>query len=154
MLFNNDYYKSIVREDRYPFWDNVCTKVTDAEGNKPKTRWVTTIWRNTPGLGPVQWIHQNYVCPNCVEEVDDPCCQNVPSGNFCNADSVDISTDSDVNFGGCERYRLITGLDETALPCEIGLYFDFNVTTDGIPTGCPGFEIFNANYFNISKCTS
>ena len=34
---------------------------------------------------------------------------------------------------GCEMFRLVSGLDEMALPSEIGLYFDFNVTADGIP---------------------
>ena len=41
-----------------------------------------------------------------------------------------------------------------ALPCEIGLYFDFNVTNTGIPYGCPGFEKFNQDYFNISMNSS
>ena len=33
---------------------------------------------------------------------------------------------------------------------EIGLYFDFEVTEDGIPYGCPGFETFQAENFNTS----
>ena len=53
--------------------------------------------------------------------------------------------------GGCERYTFILGLDEMALPSEIGLYFDFNVTADGIPSGCPGLELFNSTYFDLSK---
>ena len=38
-----------------------------------------------------------------------------------------------------------------ALPSEIGLYFDFNVTDDGIPFGCPGLEKFDSVHFNMSK---
>ena len=38
-----------------------------------------------------------------------------------------------------------------ALPAEMGLYFDFDVTEDGIPYGCPGFEIFDSVHFNMSK---
>ena len=38
-----------------------------------------------------------------------------------------------------------------ALPSEIGLYFDFEVTDDGIPYGCPGLEKFNTGNFSISK---
>ena len=34
-----------------------------------------------------------------------------------------------------------------ALPAEMGLYFDFEVTEDGIPFGCPGLEFFNSTYF-------
>ena len=37
-----------------------------------------------------------------------------------------------------------------ALPSEIGLYFDFEVTDDGIPYGCPGFEVFDSVHFNMS----
>jgi hypothetical protein len=35
-------------------------------------------------------------------------------------------------------FQFISGLDEMALQSEIGLYFDFEVTDDGIPHGCPG----------------
>ena len=51
---------------------------------------------------------------------------------------------------GCESYKFISGLDEMALPSEIGLYFGFDVTDDGIPYGCPGLEKFNQDHFNIS----
>ncbi len=37
-----------------------------------------------------------------------------------------------------------------ALPCEMGLYFDFDVTEDGIPYGCPGLEVFDSAHLNIS----
>ena len=47
-------------------------------------------------------------------------------------------------------YRFISGLDEMALPCEMGLYFDFNVTADGTPSGCPGFEKFSKDHYNTS----
>ena len=46
---------------------------------------------------------------------------------------------------------MISGLDEMAIPAEIGLYFDFNVTEDGVPYGCPGLEIFDPVHWNISK---
>ena len=38
-----------------------------------------------------------------------------------------------------------------ALPCEIGMYFDFNVTEDGIPYGCEGLDQFTSENFNKSK---
>ena len=53
--------------------------------------------------------------------------------------------------GGCESYKLISGLDEMAIPAEIGLYFDFNVTEDGVPYGCPGLEIFDPVHWNMSR---
>ena len=37
-----------------------------------------------------------------------------------------------------------------ALPSEIGLYFDFEVTEDGVPYGCPGFETFSPEYWKTS----
>ena len=40
------------------------------------------------------------------------------------------------------------------LPAEIGLYFDFNVTSDGIPHGCPGLDIFTSENFNKSNLDS
>ncbi len=46
---------------------------------------------------------------------------------------------------------LISGTDETAMNCEIGMYFDFEVTEDGIPYGCDGFEDFTSEKFNVSK---
>ena len=38
-----------------------------------------------------------------------------------------------------------------AIPAEIGLYFDFNVTEDGVPYGCPGLEIFDPVHWNMSR---
>ena len=33
------------------------------------------------------------------------------------------------------------------LQCEIGLYYDFDVGQDGIPTGCPGFAEMNEEHW-------
>ena len=108
--------------------------------------------RDTPNGGPVHWIHQNYVCPNCVTEPHqhanyDKCCRDNPNPevNFCKPDPGRETyqppvVGDDNEWGGCERWRFILGVDEMALPCEIGMYLDFNVTDDGIPYGCPGFN--------------
>ena len=101
---------------------------------------------DTPNGGPVHWIHENYACPNCAANPSDPCCQSVPSGQFCKADSFNSTSDPDINHG-CEQYRFIVGLDEMALSCELGLYLNFEVTPDGIPYGCPGLKTFNATYW-------
>ena len=42
-LFNNHYYKNIVREPKVAIEDNECRHLTDAEGNVPKTRWVVKV---------------------------------------------------------------------------------------------------------------
>lgn len=143
-LFNNHYYKNIVRDDEYMFNDDECTKITDAEGRMPKTRWMAHVRKDTVNGGPVQWIHENYACPNCVANPGSTCCTDVPEGHFCKPDADTVEDDNKVN-GGCEKYRFISGLDETALSCEIGMYFDFEVTDDGIPYGCPGFAKFNTS---------
>ena len=95
-LFNNQYYKNIVRQDKVAFNDNQCTLVTDAEGNIPKTRWVAHTRLDTVNGGPVHWIHENYNCPNCVSKPDDKCCQNVPENQFCLADADKFEDDPNV----------------------------------------------------------
>ena len=48
------------------------------------------LHRDTKNGGPVQWIHENYACPNCVRSPDDRCCNNIndPSVNFCTPDAT------------------------------------------------------------------
>ena len=84
--------------------------------------------------------------PTPGELPDEECCQNNPNPGvtFCKPDpgreTYQPSVAGDDNeYGGCERWRLIVGLDEQGMSCEMGLYFDFNVTDDGIPYGCEGF---------------
>merc|ERR1719310_893377 len=45
------------------------------------------------------------------------------------------------------KWKFVMGLDETMLQSEIGLYYDFNVSSDGRPTGCPGFQEFNMQHW-------
>ena len=55
---------------------------------------------------------------------------------------------------GCERFRFISGIDETAGSYEIGLWFKFK-SIDGFPTGCKGFnwkETCLTNADGIFKC--
>ena len=143
-MFNNDYYKMITDEERWFFNDDACTKVGDAYNNKPVRRWLTHIRGDTHNNGPVQWLSESYVCPNCVKEPEDECCQDVPDGLFCTPDSVGLpdKTPEELNDKNmCEKFRFVTGLDETALNCEMGLYFEFGTDYNGYPTGCPGFDV-------------
>ena len=68
-MFNNDYYKMITDETRWYFNDNACTKVGDAYGNRPVRRWIANYRFSTHNKGPVFWMSENYVCPNCVRFV-------------------------------------------------------------------------------------
>merc|ERR1719232_1724602 len=153
-FFNNDYYKMITDETRWFFDDDACTKVGDAYNNKPARRWVAHYRKDTFNNGPVHWISENYVCPNCNkatapcgQEIRDRCCTNVPEGNFCVPDSVNMTMKTPTQLAQpwkyCEAYRFISGIDEMALPCEMGLYFEFQNRGNGFPTGCPGFANFD-----------
>ena len=80
----------------------------DAYNNKPVRRWLTHIRGDTHNNGPVQWLSETYVCPNCVKEPDDVCCQDVPDGLFCTPDSVGLpdKTPEDLNDNNmCEKFR-------------------------------------------------
>ena len=87
----------LASEDRYFIEYFDCNKGTDAEGNKPKTKWVSDHRGFTKNGGPYFWIHMNYACPNCVHYPHDKCCKSVPEGQFCHADSVDMADDPDVS---------------------------------------------------------
>ena len=55
------------------------------------------VFRDTYNGGPVHWIHENYRCPNCYTTPENHCCKNVPDGQFCKADSVDLKDDLHVS---------------------------------------------------------
>ena len=161
-LFNNDYYKSIVGQPRWFFDDDQCQRVGNAFGQKPESRWITHSRKFTNRGGPVLWLHQNLVCPALynpreMNKEDQACVDEAPEGQLCRADPVDGGTgprlmdqaDGNVN-SGCERFKVISGRDEIALNCEMGLYREFEVT-DGVIHGCPGLEIFNSSMASDSR---
>ena len=91
---------------------------------------------DTKNGGPVFWMSENYVCPNCIKEPGDRCCQSPPEGAFCTPDTLNMTQKTPQQLKrGCERFRFIPGLDETAGSYEIGLYFKFQ-SVGGFPTGC------------------
>ena len=157
----------ITNRNEWFFNDDACTRVGNAFGQIPQTRWVphvrqlsrsyffknvlTSVYRFTRNGGPVHWIHENYACPNCKRDVDLEdalhldCCTNKPSENFCRPDNnrtinSSISSDNNINWG-CERYRFIVGLDEMVLSAEMGLYRKFQVANH-TPYDCVGLEDF------------
>merc|ERR1719244_1423224 len=98
-MFNNDYYRNIVGEDRYfiniePTFN--CQLIDNAFGEKPKTQWVAHTRMTSVNGGPVFWIHKNHVCPACSLEDDlkvmkmydweTDCCHNKPEGSYCRPD--------------------------------------------------------------------
>merc|ERR1719232_1672054 len=155
-MFNNDYYRNIVGEDRYfiniePTFN--CQLIGNAFGEKPKTQWVAHTRMTSVNGGPVFWIHKNHVCPACSLENDlkvmkmydweTDCCNNKPEGSYCRPDREGPDMEDENLNHGCERMRFIVGADEIAINAEMGLYKQFEMTDDGIIYGCRGLEIFN-----------
>ena len=59
---------------------------------------------------------------------------------FCKPDALNMTEKTPKQLKqGCERFRFISGIDETAGNYEIGLWFKFK-SIDGFPTGCKGFN--------------
>jgi hypothetical protein len=157
-MFNNDYYRNIVGEDRWFFKaepHNQCEKIGNAFGEKPKAQWLAHTRMTSENGGPVFWIHRNHVCPACqLEEAlegmplalmdwEKDCCHNKPEGTFCRPDRESADMEDDDLNTGCERMRFISGADEIAINAEMGLYKQFEVDDDGVIYGCRGLEIFN-----------
>lgn len=157
-LFNNQYYRNIVGKPDwyYEHGPGKCDYRGDAYGNKGKARWMPHVRLDSKDGGPVQWIQEKLVCPDCRKGKGE-CCKAgvVPAGGFCKPDnnrdpgSILPAADDNVN-AGCEKYRFIIGVDEAATSSEIGLYLDFKVH-DGMPYGCPGLEAFNATMWRKYK---
>ena len=153
-LFNNDYYKTITGKPRWYFDGANCDALGDAFGNKPETRWLAHTRKMTMRGGPIFWIHQNHVCPRMftdtgMTDFQRACVEDAGPGQMCKPDppadssSPRLPDEPDGNMNsGCEMFRLVTGLDEIALNCEMGLYREFEVD-DGVIHGCKGLEHFN-----------
>lgn len=43
---------------------------------------------------------------------------------------------------GCEKWMFVSGLDETMMNSDMGLYYNFTTDSDNIPTGCSGLQNF------------
>ena len=153
--FNNDYYGNLASGKKISFlWeDKNCVPQTDAEGREGAGRWVTNVRFQTENGGPAFWIHETYRCvPECSKPnmQDHYCCSDLQPGQYCKPDSDLMEDDPDGLNMGCERSLLIQGADEMAINSEIGLYFDFQVTDDGMPYGCPNLEGFTTENFKRS----
>eukprot|EP00930_Biecheleria_cincta_P012208 TRINITY_DN11570_c0_g1_i5.p1 TRINITY_DN11570_c0_g1~~TRINITY_DN11570_c0_g1_i5.p1 ORF type:complete len:744 (-),score=97.96 TRINITY_DN11570_c0_g1_i5:85-2205(-) len=129
MLFNNGYYRNMVlKEDwYYPSNDRrTCRGVGTSSGARPQARWVPHAFLHTKKGLPVQWLQEKKVCP-CFDKPKVGCCAG-SDGFSCKA--------------GCEKWRIVLGIDETMLNSDMGLYLNFS-TQDGVPTGCSGLSNFN-----------
>merc|ERR1711892_908221 len=135
-LFNNRYYRNMVNEDSWFIPTNDCEKGGDVSGEKTKTKFKIKENRDSVGGGPVQYLRFQDACPDCSHPQNSnyggsKCCdpENIPEGLLCNPE--------------CQKYRLISGNDETLLNCDMGLYLGFDVEDDWRTVGCAGLERFN-----------
>jgi len=123
-FFNNGYHRNLARKRDWYFPANgqdACAKVGNQKGRRPKARWMPHVRGDTTSGGPAQWLQEKLVCKSW----------DARSGKAPRCSETDL------------QWKFVSGLDETALPCEIGLYLDFKVDDGGIPYGCQGFEDFN-----------
>jgi hypothetical protein len=141
-LFNNGYYRNLVKKEDW-FYDcfylgKPCANSTigNSSGQPPIARWLPHVRGDTRLGGPVQWLQQKLACPTCEEmkmhnkkgEMYQRCCEGVARGS-CKE--------------GCETWRFVIGNDETMLNSDAGLYWNFDLDSDGFPTGCNGLKNFN-----------
>ena len=92
-MMNNDYYKSMVGQDRWYFDDPDCNGIGDAFGRKPKTRWLAHARALAPNNGPFFWIKENLVCPNKykynkLDAEEKACIDEAEPGMSCRADPI------------------------------------------------------------------
>jgi len=127
LLFNNGYYRNMVKKEDwyYPSGISACARLGNAKGERPQARWMPKPRAATASGAPIQWLQEKLICP-------------VPS---------DATLESQTEVPSCDeknlQWLLVSGKDETMLPADIGMYYDFQVDDNSIPTGCPGFEHFN-----------
>jgi len=128
-LLNNGYYRNMARKHDWYFPSDhgkvPCKHVGDNLGRRPEARWMPHVRGDKTTGGPVQWLQEKKVCRTWNKT------------NF----AVDTCAEEDL------IWRFVNGIDETMLPCEIGLFIDFPVDENGIPYGCEGFEMFNMEHW-------
>lgn len=124
-LLNNGYYRNMARRHDWYFPSDhnkvACKHVGNDKGERPSARWMPHVRGDTEVGGPVQWIQEKLIC------------------NSWNISSIQVDTCPETDL----EWKFVVGIDETMLPCEMGFYLDFDVDSNGIPSGCPGFENFN-----------
>jgi len=153
MMFNNQYYRLMSGKREHYMLSDDCTPMGDAWGQPAAATYVTHVRGDLTSGGPVMWFQEKLTCPlACFKGGDDPCCRNLPPGASCQPDGgrgngTDALLSDDDVWGGCERFRGISGMGQNMISAEIGLFYNFSIDEHKIPTGCPGFENFNTANF-------
>jgi hypothetical protein len=63
---NNQYFRNLALKDDWIFFDNECNKLGGAWGERPKAKWMAKVNKMFTNGGPVQWVRESHVCPNCA----------------------------------------------------------------------------------------
>jgi len=160
--FNNDYYSILGALDRYQYNQYAPHKTLgriplvgagDPYGNPAKTKWKIMVRWDNLNCGPVFWRHDYRTCPDChipedtsvhqlffIKDPERKCCTDAPVVNGTQLKCIPNGMDPKLR---CE-VEIFQRDPETAMNAEMGLVYDFEVTEDGYPTGCPGIpESFN-----------
>jgi hypothetical protein len=145
LLWNNQYYRAMTLKPDYIYDSSTwCPRRGDAFGSKGDVILTPVAWLDEADGGAVQWLTERYSCIDCDDSsnTDNECCIDVPEGQQCNADNgrTSSSNEDDDKYSGCEQYRLISGIDETMLQSDLGIYLNFTTDDHGTPTGCSGVD--------------
>jgi len=128
-LLNNGYFRNMARRRDWYFPSDhgkvACKHLGNDRGERPLARWMPHVRGDKVTGGPVQWLQEKLVCRRW------------------NKTSIVVDTCPEADL----IWRFVNGIDETMLPCEIGLFVHFNVSATGIPFGCQGFEKFNMEHW-------
>merc|ERR1712151_970897 len=96
---------------------------------------------------------RGYEQPWCYTKVDQTG-QGVP-GHWGVCESSCRLAYQDIPYQGCKddcmTWRFIPGADECMLSSDMGLYLDFNVSDDGTPVGCQGFENYHPKPLEVRR---
>jgi len=63
---NNQLYRNLALKDDWMFYDDDCNRLGGAWGERPKAKWMAKANKMFTSQGPVQWIRESHVCPNCA----------------------------------------------------------------------------------------
>mmetsp|Transcript_36227 Transcript_36227/g.79173 ORF Transcript_36227/g.79173 Transcript_36227/m.79173 type:complete len:586 (-) Transcript_36227:259-2016(-) len=139
-LLNNHYYRILAaKPSRMASCGRGRTEgprfTGGPQGSLAPTGWFVRPIRKCVSGGPFEWFHYYRRCPECENGVNvetegdgtfrsDYCCKQCANKKAADVDK--------------RCWKKVTK-DETALPMDTGLYYEFQTGEGGIPLGCPGF---------------
>jgi len=146
-ILNNEYFRLISARPEYAL--GAC--IGDEHRQKANSSWIALAeGKGQPTFnGRLLWFHMYNRCPDCITMpgFEDEkfrkvgglahCCSGLEEGQQCKPECV-----------------IPARKDETAMNCEMGLYYKFGISPDAPykTTGCPGFDNWNFNRLTTPDC--